>query len=293
MRIAIGVAWLTVALLGGCAAPSGQSLRGAADAIAARAGLAPAWESAGGFRLLTYARGLAHDSNARGLARDSGPVSVYIEGDGRAWRGRRPPLDPTPPDPMGLHLAALDPAPAVLWIGRPCMYLHDAMACDMRWWTSHRYADAVVHALLEVVRRRVPAPRALTLLGHSGGGALATLMAAKAQGAPGLHIASLVTVAAPLDLAGWTTLFEVSPLSGSLDPMLSAAGLADLPQRHLAGGRDEVVPVAVVQRFVRALPVPNRARLEVFAQHAHRCCWHEDWPALRAVPPPGAIKTGN
>jgi hypothetical protein len=53
------------------------------------------------------------------------------------------------------------------------------------------------------------------------------------------------------------------------------------------------VPVAVVRRFVHALPVPNLARLEVFAQHAHRCCWEEDWPALRAVPAPARRKTGN
>ena len=278
------MAWLTVALLGGCAGPSGQSQRAAADAIAAGAGLVPAWEQSAGFRLLTY---------ARGLTQATGSVSVYIEGDGRVWRGRRPPADPTPAQPMGLQLAALDASPAVLWIGRPCMYLDDATACGMRWWTSHRYAGEVVDAMLAVVRRRVPAGRALMLLGHSGGGALATLIAARALDTPDLHVEALLTVAAPLDLAGWTLLFKLTPMHGSLDPMLSAARLADLPQRHLAGGRDEVVPVAVVQRFVHALPVPNLARLEVFAQQAHRCCWDEDWPALRAAPAPARRKTGN
>lgn len=276
--------WLTIALLGGCAAPDGRAERAAADAIAARGGLLPAWESAGGFRLLTYARGLQHGT---------GPVSVYVEGDGRAWRGRRPPRDPTSPDPMGLHLAALDPAPAVLWIGRPCMYQDDAIACGPRWWTSHRYAGEVVDALLAVVRRRVGAQRALNLVGHSGGGALATLMAARALEPPAMRIHSLLTVAAPLDIAGWTDLFSLTPLSGSLDPVLVARRLAALPQRHLVGGRDPVVPAAVVERYVGALPVPNRARLEVYPQHAHRCCWHENWAAIRAVPPPGLDSTGN
>lgn len=276
-RVRIGVAWLTVALLAGCAGLDGRSERAAADAIAARGELVPAWETAGGFRLLTYARGLGVGTST---------VSVYVEGDGRAWRGRRPPRDPTSSDPMGLQLAALDPAPAVLWIGRPCMYQEDAMACGSRWWTSHRYAREVVDALLGVVRRRVAAGRPLSLLGHSGGGALATLMAARALTVPALRIESLVTVAAPLDLAGWTDLFRLSPLTGSLNPVRASERLAELPQRHLAGGRDEVVPVAVVERFVRALPVPNRAQLEVYAQHAHRCCWREHWPQLRTVPPP-------
>jgi hypothetical protein len=283
-RAAIGVAWLTLALLGGCAAVDGRSERAAADAIAAEGELVPAWEEVAGFRLLTY---------ARGLDRGTGTVSVYLEGDGRAWRGHRPPRDPTSVDPMGLRLAALDPAPAVLWIGRPCMYQDDAMACGPRWWTSHRYAGEVVDALLDVVRRRVPARRPVSLLGHSGGGALATLMAARALRMPDLRIESLITVAAPLDLAGWTDLLALSPLTGSLDPVLASARLADLPQRHLAGQRDEVVPVAVVERFVSALPVPNRARLEVYPQHAHRCCWHEHWRTLRALSAPARLNTGN
>ena len=279
------VAWLTVALLGACAAIApGQSSLDAAHVIAASGGLTPTWETAGGFRLLTY---------ARGLEQGSGAVNVYIEGDGRLWRGRRPPADPTSSSPMGLKLAAQDPAPAVIWIGRPCMYLDDARACGARWWTSHRYAPEVVDALLEIVQRRVGVDRTVTLLGHSGGGVLATLMAARALEAGRLSVEALITVGAPLDLEGWTTLFRVTPLSGSLDPMHIASRLADLPQRHLVGARDEVVPVAVVQRFVQALPAPNRARLEVYPRYAHSCCWDEDWRMLCQVPAPGRTTPVN
>ena len=264
------VALLTLAALQGCSGiPSGQDPRDAAATIARRGALEPATEIAGGFRLLTY---------RRGLAAGTGPVSVYIEGDGRAWRGRRPPRDPTPFHPMGLSLAARDPGAAVLWIARPCMYGRetDAMYCDRSWWTSHRYASEVVEALDEIISRAVPAERGVVLVGHSGGGVLATLLAARRQ-----DVRGLLTVTSPLDLEAWVEHHRITPLHGSLDPVAVAHLLGDLPQRHLTGGADRVVPPFIVRSFLRALPQPNRARIEVLPEETHRCCWEERWPVLR------------
>jgi len=267
------VAWLTVALLAGCTAlPHGQDPRDGAAGIAAAAGLLAAREQAGPFDLLTYRRGL-----------DAGnaPVSIYIEGDGRAWRGRRPPRDPTPYTPTGLRLAAADPGPAVLWIARPCMYLDDPqrMRCERQWWTSHRYASEVVIALDALIDRVVGRERGVVLIGHSGGGVLATLLAARRT-----DVRGLITVCSPLDLEHWVRHHEVTPLYGSLDPMAVASLLGDVPQHHFAGSRDPVVPPEIVQRFVRALPQPNRARLEIAPRDDHDCCWVERWRELRTQP---------
>jgi len=263
------VAWLTVAALGGCTGlPLGQSEREAADRIAANGGLQPRMEVAGSFSLLSY---------RRGLESGDGPVHVYLEGDGRPWRGRRPPRNPTPTDPMGLRLAARDPAPSVLWIGRPCMYLDNgphAQPCDMRWWTSHRYAREVVEAL-DAIITRAAGGRPVALIGHSGGGALATLLAARRE-----DVSSLLTVAAPLNLAWWVERGRMTPLYGSLDPVDVAHLLADVPQRHLCGEHDNVVPAEVVRSFVRAVPRPNHARIESFPENTHHCCWERDWPQL-------------
>jgi len=260
----------TILLLAGCSSfPLGQDEREAANVIAARAGLRAAFESVGEFELLTF---------RRGINTSRGPVHVYIEGDGRAWRARRAPSNPTPYDPLGLRLAANDSALAVLWIARPCMYLSGLAAkqCDPKWWTSHRYASVVVDAINTIISRVVGA-RAVSLIGHSGGGALAVLAASRRD-----DVAALITVCSPLDLTFWTTQGAMTPLHGSLNPIDVAHLLADLPQRHLAGANDRVVPPEVVHRFVGALPQPNQARLKVQAGRTHQCCWEEDWPQLLA-----------
>lgn len=261
--------WLTVAALTGCAAlPFGRDEREAAERIAADADLHPRWVESGGFRLLTFSRGL--DRAGRG------PVHVYLEGDGRAWRGRRPPRDPTPMRPMGLRLAARDPAPSVLWIGRPCMYLDEPadLGCGTQWWTSHRYASEVVEALDAVVSS-LAGGRELVLIGHSGGGALAVLIAARRD-----DVVGLMTAAAPLDLSYWAENGRMTPLYGSLNPIAVAHLLAQLPQRHHAGERDQVVPRDVISRFVAAIPPPTRARIEMHPTFSHGCCWEDEWARL-------------
>jgi hypothetical protein len=268
------VVWLTIAALTGCASlPLGQNEREAADRIAMQAGFKARWAEAEGFRILTFGRGL-------GKGAPGGPVHVYLEGDGRAWRGRRPPPDPTPMRPMGLRLAALDPAPSILWIGRPCMYLGEpaTTGCGPRWWTSHRYASPVVEAVNSLISR-LAGGRELVLMGHSGGGALAVLVAARRD-----DVVALVTVSAPLDLGFWAENGRMTPLHGSLNPIDVAHQLDRLPQRHYAGGRDRVVPQEVIRRFVAAIPRPTRARLEIQAGYSHGCCWERDWPDLARVP---------
>ena len=86
------------------------------------------------------------------LVRNAGinPIlTVYVEGDGAPWLSAyHPPHDPTPVKPTALALAAADPAPAVVYLGRPCQYL-DASGlanCSPRWWTTHRFAPEVVAA---------------------------------------------------------------------------------------------------------------------------------------------------
>lgn len=249
------------------------------EALAAGFGHEPA--RAGGFELTVL---------HRGLGRSAKPLHVYIEGDGHAWRTRhRPSRDPTPRDPVALRLAMADPAPAVAYIGRPCQYLADVSGCPRRYWTSHRYAPEVVAALAEVVRdlaARHGARGQPVLVGYSGGGALAVLLAAR--GAPA---SAVVTVAANLDLAAWTSLHGVSPLSGSLDPAQERAAGA-IPQRHLVGERDRVVPPSVVRAFAAATGLPVAA-VRVVPGFDHHCCWAREWPRLWRRMVAGLVGAGD
>lgn len=262
------VASLATLALSGCAhRPAGSHLGPEPLAQAGAAGFERLTLRAGPFTLTALQRGPV--TAARTV--------VYIEGDGAAWRGRAsPPRDPTPDYPLALALALRDGAERVVWLARPCQFLAPAALadCPSVWWTRERYAEPAVAALDAVIDRLVGAgPTRLVLVGHSGGGTVAALLAARRRDVDGL-----VTLAANLDTGAWTTLHGVSPLAGSLNPAGFGARLGAVPQRHLVGARDDVVPASVVERYLAALDHPADARLEVVEGFDHQCCWERDWP---------------
>ena len=210
-------------------------------------------------------------------------LTVYLEGDGFAYLdASHPSQDPTPIDPLALRLALVDAqSEAVAYLGRPCQYVMPAhgRGCSWPYWTLRRYAPEVVDSTgraIDQLKAQVGAKRVL-LVGYSGGGALAALLAARRP-----DVAGLVTVAANLDLAYWTHRDGLSPLTGSLDPAQEAGRLGTVPQLHFAGGRDRVVGADVTRSYLAHLPPGNLARMEVLPEADHHCCWVEDWPKLRA-----------
>jgi pimeloyl-ACP methyl ester carboxylesterase len=207
--------------------------------------------------------------------RRSGFLHVYIEGDGAAWPTPfHPPRDPTPPSPIALALAERDPAPAVVYLGRPCQYLEPAelAACSPDYWTGSRYAPEVVAAYMAALDRLKLASgmRGLRLFGHSGGGVLAVLLAARRD-----DVVQVVTVASPLAVAEWTAWHGVTPLAGSLDP---GAALAQKlpPAVHFVGGRDSIVPAPLVAAFAAR----SGGRVREVPDFDHQCCWSRDWKGL-------------
>jgi dienelactone hydrolase len=254
------------------------SLSGCADRvltatrIAQQGGLTQRIVEAGPFRLLTYER---LDERAG----DGAPLIAYIEGDGRAWITRiRQSSDPTPIDPVALRLAEQDPAPNVLYIARPCQFpsVTGQQDCEARYWGAARYSATVVEAIATViadVARRTNS-RAIELIGYSGGGVLATLIAARH---PAMRV---ITVGANLDLAFWSELQAVSPLTQSLDPADEVEQLNAVPQIVMAGGRDDIVPAAVAQHYLARFPTDHRPQLILEPLFSHECCWVERWPEL-------------
>lgn len=257
-------------LFAGLSACGGSaSFRGAGDiaAWAGQRGFSQSSVRAGAFRFAVFTRAAMRDGDA---------LTIYIEGDGAAWpTPYHPPRDPTPTNPVALALASADPAAAVVYLGRPCQYL-DAEAlpgCDSAYWTERRFAPEVLAAYDELINRQksVLAARRLRLVGYSGGGVLASLLAARRD-----DVDLVVTVAAPLAVAEWTSLHDASPLKGSLDPLESGENVR-LPRGvHFVGGRDGIVPALIVERFVQR----KGGRMEIIAGFDHDCCWVRDWPAL-------------
>ena len=244
-----------------------------ADRTAATAALTPLRIAAGPFDLQAY---------RRAPAAPAARLVVYLESDGHAWDSNgRMTADPTPLRPLMLEMAAADPAVAVAYIARPCQYQHGPMpaACHPAFWTNGRFAPAVVDATSAAVDSLIGTTRAreIVLVGYSGGGVLAALVAARRS-----DVVGLVTVASPLDHARWTSLHSISPLRGSLNPVDFAARLSTIPQIHLVGARDDIVPRAPVDSYVARLPDGRRTRVVVVPGQTHDCCWAGSWRDLLA-----------
>jgi pimeloyl-ACP methyl ester carboxylesterase len=256
-------------LIGCSSADHLRDRREAADMMAREQG----WQSlsidVGMFVLTGYAKpGEGHD------------LVIYIEGDGRAWLNRRSPSgDPTPRDPIALRLALKDPAPKVIYLGRPCQYTTRATAkdCHPRYWKASRFSPGVVDAMDEALTRakqRLGGNR-LHLIGYSGGGGLAVLLAARRD-----DVITVITVAGNLDHDTWTRHHGVTPLSDSLNPIDLAGSLRDRPQIHFTGLKDKVVPPQVAESFLNRMGKPTKARLVRMPRFGHRCCWVDAWPRL-------------
>ena len=208
-----------------------------------------------------------------------GRLHVYLDGDGTPWLGPgRPAVDPTPREPLALRLMALDPAPSI-YLGRPCyLGLNRSVNCHPWHWTHGRYGEPVVVSLTAALRRLLEEGIAsdLVLIGYSGGGALAMLLAERLP-----QVSAVVTLAGNLDVARWTQLHGYSPLQGSLDPADRAPLPSRIEQWHWMGAQDRNVPPESVKPVVVAGGVSTR--VEVLPDIDHRCCWEAVWPQLLGV----------
>lgn len=260
LRRCLGLVAPMLALLAGCATPA-ERFADTAGAL----GLERQIQTGSGFRHLLF---------WRNSGRPSAVLHVYLDGDGTPDIVGYPAADPTPRNPLMLRLLALDPGPAVL-VGRPCYYgLAADGSCHPRLWTDERYSDAVVTSMAAVVREilaRGPY-RSVAWFGHSGGGALAVLLAGRVA-----ESAAVVTVAANLDTDAWTAARGARRLAGSLNPARQPPLPMAVLQRHYAGGRDEIVPPEITRRGLTPA-----AALTIVPGYDHRCCWEEIWPAVLA-----------
>lgn len=193
------------------------------------------------------------------------PALVVIESDGLSFLDAfTPSADPTPRDPMGYHLAAALaaalPHRAVLYVARPCHYLSrsELKNCAPDLWLMGRFGHEAQSLVAHAIQQNLEgAP--LVLIGISGGGVIATHLATQLA-----QTQQLITVAAPLALNDWATHHQVSAYAVQDDPIGVAGTLTHLPQLHIAGARDRIVPPAFVASFAgqNFLEIPG-------ARHTH------------------------
>ena len=224
---------------------------------------------------------------------------IFIEGDGAAWTrsGTKPPLDPTPRRLIPLELAMLesrvleqhgghkDSNTVIAYVSRPCQFRW-ASECDAALWTSARFGSRVqalmnsaVSALVQTTHSRSGIQSGsqphLSLIGYSGGGAIATLLAASRD-----DVSCLVTLAAPLDIRAWERDGGLSPLSKSQNPVDLIDSLWALRSHHFVGENDSVVRLAALGEF--GTPANSRQVYSV-PETSHTLGWTDSWMHLRQL----------
>lgn len=208
------------------------------------------------------------------------PAHIYIEGDGfdgkDLWMSEA--KDPTPRNPVALHLATRDLADNVAWIARPCQYtsMYDrARACSDIYWKQRRFAPEVVEAYnqaLDDIKKRYDI-EGFHLIGFDGGGTIAALLAASRA-----DVLSLRTVAGNLDTDIYARVHGMQLYGGN--PAKLAASLTNMPQAHWAGGQDKIVPPAVLESYLQALGDTTCVKYTFIQEAGHEEGWVDKWPGF-------------
>jgi len=204
-------------------------------------------------------------------------LHVYLEGDGTPWINHEwVASDPTPRIPLMLRLMAKDMLPS-LYLGRPCYhgYSH-APPCTPDLWTGARYSERVVASMSQVLDKliEVEGIKSLVFFGHSGGGALAVLLAERYP-----ETQAVITIAGNLDIAAWAEMHRYTQLHRSLNPASRPALDPGIHQLHLIGERDTNITPQLIEGFESR---QQNSELVVVSDFDHVCCWTKLWPDVLA-----------
>lgn len=202
-------------------------------------------------------------------------VVVYIEGDGRAWITRKKPSDdPTPSYSLVLKLMQKDKRPKA-YLARPCMYIQNEN-CKQLYWTEERHSTLMVDAMnaaVDAIKEYYKASE-IEFVGHSGGGAMAVLMAAKRN-----DVKRITTVAGNLDVEYFTEYHRVTPMEGSLNPIDFVDRVSSIPQLHLVGGKDNVVPKEIAKKYENESN-SSCVKVRIEGDFSHYKGWEKIWPEV-------------
>lgn len=271
------LALATSTVISACSAPPAYR-----DEVAYRLS-SPAWMvdrtiEAGNFSLLAFER----------MHEKAEPVTLYIEGDGTADRSSQTgeTLDPTPINPVALHLATRDRSTNLAYLARPCQYKdrvhydhgdYEKEGCDEAFWKDARFSPEVITAYqsaLDNIASRY-STTGFNLVGYDGGGAIAAILAASRD-----DVLSLRTVAGNLDHDVQSVYLGIPPLNDSLNAVDFADELKDVPQHHFIGGQDETVKPAVLHSYLQAVGNSPCIEYTMIQEAEHARGWVDKWPEL-------------
>ena len=211
------------------------------------------------------------------------PLTVYIEGDGTAWRSRhRLSDDPTPRHPLVLSLAAIDPSENVAYIARPGQLTASGRPdCDPAYWSEKRFSREVVSAIDSAIDdlKAKSQSKEINIIGYSGGAAIAVIITAERS-----DVKTLRTIAGNLDPEAVNRYNKVSPIEAPPVPIDFAAKIANIPQRHFVSSGDNVVPVSIAESFSEKIGDQKHESITMVTGTNHTSGWQKSWPSLISIP---------
>lgn len=239
----------------------------------------------GQFKMLAFGKYKSFDS--LGGNAENKIASIYIEGDGLAWLSKyRLSPDPTPSDPIALRLAVRGNRENVFWLARPCQYMKlisdmPAVKCGKKYWSDARFAPEVVKAYnmaLDQIKKDYGID-GFRLYGYSGGAGIAAIVTSMRA-----DIISLYSVAGNIDHKIWTDYHGVSAMKKSLNPVDFAKEISTIPQLHLIGGDDEVIPFSLITSWRSKSENQNCINHMIIPGVSHENGWYERWDKLVKTP---------
>ncbi len=208
------------------------------------------------------------------------PANVYIEGDGvSTYLNRNLSEDPTPTNPVALHLASHDNATNLGYISRPCQFREsqDEKACPSKFWGTRRFSPEVIaaydEALTEMKNRY--GITEFNLIGYDGGANIAAALAAGRK-----DVASLRTVAGNLvPLVAYQKTGQVLDNDSILANDIATA-LAGVPQHHFIGAGDQDIPPSIYHSFRQSMGPSECVHYTLVQDADHGRGWVDKWPGL-------------
>ena len=272
--LAVAALMASVLIPAACASLDNEYDEITAERIARPAFMVERRLEVGGMDFQLWERVHEHDTTA----------NLYIEGDGQStYLNRGISEDPTPDNPVGLHLASRDNAENLVYISRPCQFREspDTKVCSEKFWSTRRFSPEVLVAYneaLDEIKNRYDIT-GFNLIGYDGGANIAAALASTRT-----DIASLRTVAGDLnpDMVLAKTGQEIDP--DNIKANVIAPSLAKLPQHHFIGIGDETAPASVYHSFRQAMGESECVRYTVVQDADHERGWVEKWPELLKAP---------
>lgn len=168
--------------------------------------------------------------------------------------------------PVAMQLALKDDYPYIIYLGRPCYYV-EQKACRPIAWEEGKYMPEIVDEMKAAIERIQKKYRItdIELIGYDGGGTLAMLLAARLKNAK----VNVITIGGILNTEHYALFHDEQYPKDSLNPANERFLLSAIPQVHYVGGKDNVMPLAFTQDFVKKMPKPLSVKIKALPNADH------------------------